>query len=404
MPRPKRTKVAPSAPAPRIRKPAKDASTRNSKTKAREPSFDSLYDASDREGDIPKVQSVGKGKGRELSMETGMQQALNAAIEGALEAETQELPKQPVMEPIDDSSLSLGNLDASSSDVEVGRRGRETPGMDSSLISIGNFRRRPRQPSILGRAGRGRSSSIDSDIAEGTGLTSVGPKNTSSLAIGAFKRRPRQPSIMGRGPASARPSSAGLELYSSTPTISRGTYDTGTVERGRRRGSNGGTGNKRLRPDYDTEDDFNPDDESTPLNISKTNDISSLASDEDELTHMPIHISNRNQRSTSRVPGMKRTAAKAKSRARLKSQPAPEKTYEARGNPASDKENEGVDLNDSLLPSRDDEFEETENSQELEERVGKELKRATRKFAEVDKWELDFEEITASSSSPIGGR
>jgi hypothetical protein len=40
----------------------------------------------------------------------------------------------------------------------------------------------------------------------------------------------------------------------------------------------------------------------------------------------------------------------------------------------------------------------------LEKRVGFELKRAARKFEEVDKWELEFEEVTASSSSPRDGR
>jgi hypothetical protein len=45
-----------------------------------------------------------------------------------------------------------------------------------------------------------------------------------------------------------------------------------------------------------------------------------------------------------------------------------------------------------------------ETSQELEKRVGKELKRAARKFEEVDKWELEFEECTASSSSPKDAR
>jgi hypothetical protein len=40
----------------------------------------------------------------------------------------------------------------------------------------------------------------------------------------------------------------------------------------------------------------------------------------------------------------------------------------------------------------------------LEKRVGRELKAAARKFQEVDKWELEFEEVTASSSSPKDAR
>jgi hypothetical protein len=57
-----------------------------------------------------------------------------------------------------------------------------------------------------------------------------------------------------------------------------------------------------------------------------------------------------------------------------------------------------------LGPLPDDGNESPENSQELEERVGRELKRAARKFEEVDKWELEFEEVTASSFSPKDAR
>jgi len=84
----------------------------------------------------------------------------------------------------------------------------------------------------------------------------------------------------------------------------------------------------------------------------------------------------------------------------------------------SDKENEQQrsgsdaeeeqDVNDSLGPMADDDEdgagESPENSQELEARVGKELKVAKRKFEVVDKWELEFEEVTASSSSPWDAR
>jgi hypothetical protein len=87
-------------------------------------------------------------------------------------------------------------------------------------------------------------------------------------------------------------------------------------------------------------------------------------------------------------------------------QPATKRTYSALAHGTSDKENEEeVDPDDSLGPLPDKEGNESsENSQELEERVGRELKRAARKFEEVDKWELEFEEVTASSSSPKDGR
>ncbi|KAK8126730.1 uncharacterized protein PG998_002489 [Apiospora kogelbergensis] len=75
----------------------------------------------------------------------------------------------------------------------------------------------------------------------------------------------------------------------------------------------------------------------------------------------------------------------------------------------SDKENEGEDQevndnengNENADPFRDEDT--TENSDELVGRVGVELKNASRKFAEVDKWELAYETMT-QSSSPHGGR
>ena len=75
----------------------------------------------------------------------------------------------------------------------------------------------------------------------------------------------------------------------------------------------------------------------------------------------------------------------------------------------SDKENDGDDQeadenengNEDADPFREEEA--TENSDELVARVGVELKDASRKFAEVDKWELAYETMT-QSSSPHGGR
>lgn len=61
------------------------------------------------------------------------------------------------------------------------------------------------------------------------------------------------------------------------------------------------------------------------------------------------------------------------------------------------------DINDSLgpIPDADDS---PENSQEMEARIGKELKKAARKFQEVDKWELEFEDASGGSSSPKDAR
>ncbi|RDA92793.1 hypothetical protein CP533_0772 [Ophiocordyceps camponoti-saundersi (nom. inval.)] len=76
---------------------------------------------------------------------------------------------------------------------------------------------------------------------------------------------------------------------------------------------------------------------------------------------------------------------------------------------SSDKENEVVDDDDddenddqgeeeesALVPLPDDTFDSTPDAPQ---RPADELKKAARKFKEVDKWELDFEEVTESPSS-----
>ena len=73
--------------------------------------------------------------------------------------------------------------------------------------------------------------------------------------------------------------------------------------------------------------------------------------------------------------------------------------------PASDKENgdgEEDEHDDSLAPISDS-IDEGESSI-LEGKVGKELKKAKRKFMDVDKWEMEFESVTAEGSSQADAR
>lgn len=107
-----------------------------------------------------------------------------------------------------------------------------------------------------------------------------------------------------------------------------------------------------------------------------------------------------------RTPAPLRRGPKVKQPIAKQNATTVKRTYGARANPASDKENDAeVDPDDSLGPIPDEEVNGgPEDSQELEKRVGKELKMAAKKFQEVDKWEMEFEEVTASSSSPRDGR
>ncbi|KAH6654116.1 hypothetical protein BKA67DRAFT_658439 [Truncatella angustata] len=124
-----------------------------------------------------------------------------------------------------------------------------------------------------------------------------------------------------------------------------------------------------------------------------------LANDEDELSYLDVRTRRRPARPLS---GAGKTNQPAKSTQRSKGKAAasakPARTYGR----SADKENqEGEDEQDEQ-DGQDDDAERqdnaSENSQELVARVGEELKNAARKFAEVDRWELEFEENTQSSS------
>ncbi|KAF4637371.1 hypothetical protein G7Y89_g722 [Cudoniella acicularis] len=603
MPRPKRTKVAPSAPAPRLRNAPDDSTAANIVSQVPKEPFDDLYDVSDPEDRArTNAQQMNRSNSKSKTAETPLKRAAGMSKSKSNSRESHREGKGTPLKHSDgnihaESGADLIDSieDGSSPEVEVGRRERNTPGIESSVFGFSNFRRRARQRSILGRAGgRGRSSSVESNLAEENGLTSIGRMNTSILATGNI-RRPRQPSVMGRNQAGIAPSNMGLEMDRGTPAVGSA-LKLGNFRRRPRQSSILGTAQKPRAHqsdfDDDDEDDFNPDDESTPLNLSKVRttpstgpnsnprkrklssvqvsrsqsspplhspandeaeetipgtgplsdvedehpapsspqedprpsieaqsatpepmsetmapphssssapsspepafpaprargrppsrgrngrtppprtqdspvssppslthspnrsyisknqpkarkvlpppstystaqlqnllprrrrrtardpfdipssdgeiDTSGLASDDDELSH--LNIRGRRQRSVfSRTPGPSKKAPKSK--------PVPKstgkgikRTYGARTTATSDKENEEHDPDDSLAPIQDDGNESPENSQELEKRVGKELKKAARKFQEVDKWELEFEDVTPDTSSPMEAR
>jgi len=607
MPRPQRTKVAPSAPAPRVRNPTKTTKTTVEPVPvpvSNTPKND-LYDPSDTDEQVVRsVRHVKKDNGK---AEVGAASKLGKRVVGMNTRnaddgdpamgqnllETGRVASETQGEDSDGVDLDL----ESSSPPEVGRREMRTPAVESSLLAIGNFKRRARQPSILGGGpSRARSSSVESNLAQDDGLMSVGKKNASTMSIGNFRRRPRQRSILGQNVVSMASSSMGLEMDRGTPAQVGSALKIGNFKRRAREPSILGTAQKaqpqQLDYDDDDEDDFNPEDESTPLNLSKnrnmttssvsssTNprkrklssvqvprsspslpsprrfqseervpatgqlsdeeeegsdlrspendllpsiegrsdtpeplsetmapprsssslpsspepalpphrapsrgrpllrgrtplpmtqdspissppslthspnrpvmtvakpkpkrqapppstfstaqlqsllprrrrrqardpfdilsseddvDVSGLASEDDELSHLAVRAGRRPavpRRTPAPLKGPRNAKASAKGK-----QPATKRTYGAQARATSDKENEEVDPDDSLAPLPDDEGNEnSENSQELEKRVGRELKAAARKFQEVDKWDLEFEDVTASSSSPRDAR
>lgn len=609
MPRPKRTKVAPSAPAPRVRNTAKAIAAVANSTEARRGDFNDLYDVSDPEdGVVTSARRINKNSGKEKAGALPVSRGLDMSggrgnKERDGKATNLETNHAALEDERAESLLPEIDLASSSPAVEVGRKERSTPAVESSMLAMGNFKRRPRQPSILGRGpGRARSSSVESNLAEDNGLTSVGRRNTSALGVGNFKRRPRENSILGRRAPSVAPSSNALEMDVGTPAAKIGSaMKIGTFKRRAREPSILRTAQKPRQEeqlDYDDdEDDFNPEDESTPLQLSKRRsitsssaasssnskkrklsavqvpqsspnlpsptaegedtipatgplsddeeaepspmvrlsiearsdspepfsetmappqssspgppspsaspspelpsrshrapsrgrrtargrtppprtqdspissppslthspnrpdhaaptkpkparqapppstlstaqlqallprrrrqatrdpfdipssedevDVSGLAPDDDELSHLTVQARSRRHASVrARTPAPLRRGPKVKQPIAKQNATTVKRTYGARANPASDKENDAeVDPDDSLGPIPDEEVNGgPEDSQELEKRVGKELKMAAKKFQEVDKWEMEFEEVTASSSSPRDGR
>ncbi len=232
----------------------------------------------------------------------------------------------------------------SSSPAEIGRREMRTPAVESSLLAIGNFKRRARQPSILGGGpSRARSSSVESNLPQDDGLASVGKKNASMMSIGNFRRRPRQPSILGQNAVPMASSSMGLEMGSGTPAQVGSALKIENFKRRARGPSILGTAQKaqpqQLEYDDDDEDDFNPEDESTPLNLSKTRNMT---------TSSAASSSNSRKRKLSSVQVPRSSP----------SLPSPRKFQSEERVPAtgqlSDEEEDGSDLRspaNDLLPS-----------------------------------------------------
>ncbi|KAI0024763.1 hypothetical protein F4780DRAFT_768715 [Xylariomycetidae sp. FL0641] len=152
---------------------------------------------------------------------------------------------------------------------------------------------------------------------------------------------------------------------------------------------------RRARGNASADDPFTLDDDDNDV------DVSGLAPDADELSHLDVRA-RRRQPAGSRArkdDGAKGTSA-SKGKGKATAQRRTTRTY---GRPASDKENEN-EAEDAAGGEEEEEGQqgeaEPETSQMMVERMGTELKDAARKFQEVDRWELDYEEMTQSSSPP----
>jgi hypothetical protein len=265
MPRPKRLKVAPSAPVQRARPNSTIVVEVPRISREARAEYIDMTNVSDAEVEVV-APVMKRGRGRPRKRALPVEDHPNEHEDNTSGSE-HAAPEAPVVE----SLLGDIDLESSSPSLELGRRDRNSTTFESSSLSIANFRRRPRQPSILGRgSAQARSSSVESNRADGNNLASMSSRNVSTLSIGNFKRRPRQPSILGR----ARSSSIGFDTDRGTPAQPASALKLGAFKRRARESSVLGTGRKpqqdRAVHDDEDEDDFNPEDESTPLNKAKT--------------------------------------------------------------------------------------------------------------------------------------
>lgn len=244
-----------------------------------------VEDVSDlEEGIVVSARRVRKGNGPVRNVKDTATDR-RASISPAPETERASRTAHKDGESVSRSALLDDDIELESSEesIEMSRRARPaTSAVDTSRLSMANFRRRPRQPSILGRGpGRGRSSSLESNIAEDNGLMSVGRRNNAA-GFAAQGHRARRGSVSGQNAHLEPASSVGMEMQKATPAHGGSVLNVGNFRRRAREPSILGTGRKKMRPEtedegagddqdeQEDEDDFNPEDASTPLRMSKT--------------------------------------------------------------------------------------------------------------------------------------
>ncbi|KAI0844992.1 hypothetical protein F5Y00DRAFT_266087 [Daldinia vernicosa] len=129
-------------------------------------------------------------------------------------------------------------------------------------------------------------------------------------------------------------------------------------------------------------------------------DISGLGDHDDELSYLdvrarrhPVRPGSRAGRSKNQNVGRARPASRGKTAKRT---PSTNRRTTITYGRTSDKENQEESEGDEEQGGE-------ENNQDMAERASEELKNAARKFQEVDQWQLDYEEVT-ESSSPLDAR
>lgn len=130
-------------------------------------------------------------------------------------------------------------------------------------------------------------------------------------------------------------------------------------------------------------------------------DTAGLGNGDDELSYIDVRTRRRPARPLSRPETVNLPSKSIQRKGKAPALAKPARTYGRSSDKENQDEENDVDAEVDTDAGRDGEA--SEDSEQLVARVGEELKNAARKFAEVDKWELDFEE-TIQSSSPRDAR
>ena len=282
--------------------------------------------------------------------------------------------------------------------------GQERPSKRQAAVSDEGHRRSmelsssPRTP---GRAERDRPTPVtpvmdDSILAppDSSGSSNASPMMLPSLKTLAHTRRGRPPTQAHRTP---QPDDAASDI-SSPPSLTHSPNfeDRGAAKRKkaapRREPSPVMTAaltsllpqrRRKTRGDGDSEEEL---------------DTSTLGHDDDELgaTSRRTRAQRAARPLAAAVDG-----ASAQQTSKKTTTKASRRKYGSRT--LSDKENEEDEVEVAVSPLPDDTFDLSEGADTTLE-VAEELKQAAKKFKEVDKWELEFEEVTPHPSSPQNAR
>ncbi|KAL2200880.1 hypothetical protein P885DRAFT_65194 [Corynascus similis CBS 632.67] len=270
------------------------------------------------------------------------------------------------------------SLDDTANSIEETRTGYRSA--DTSSINVAMFKRRPRQSSVAGRD--------DAPIRPSSRGQNT-PSISSTLNFGNFRRRAREPSILGTG-RKARTARSQSVTSQASRNASVTTADlTSLLPRRRHKAASRSSDNNNDPFDLDASDDDR---------------YVAASNDEDEASYVDSRAAAR--RKKGQQPLSKASTNREAKAAKPSNATGKRRAVRTYGAANEDKENE---VQEEIVVASGDEqgdgeeedqdaLPEEETTQMMVERLGEELQKAAKKFKEVDKWELSFEEVTHSSS------